>query len=764
MIINASVSSAGALAVALAGGAFTATGYAATASLGAGSLSITETRTTSKIAPAAAYLTATSISGFSLSTAPAGTDYEPEFHEITYIWTVRTSPLSLETPSILNLPTAWKDPNVACGKEVFFAFNDAGTYDVDLWAVDETGITGTATYQIVVAGADASYPTTDTICYSETDFTGAPSGASQVGSFAALQSAIDAKSASDDLRILFRGGTTIDIGDQIDTQSVASVALGSFGAGGRATVLIPWDTADTPIWSLIRSPTNDQKFYDLNLAGGWDAVRERGLPGVSPVAPNWARDTLFHRCKLTGLDQLYTPHAAGDILYGLSETEITEWRNFGLFGYAHSGGSKYYGFSACSIHQHEDAPQGANTGLADQAMSNSHGPVRLETAQNVYMGMCDFFSRNGWSGGFGYSTDQPCVRHNTNAVTGVHTVMDRCACEGGYQVIKMKGQNQAEPATAGNYVFDRLIVLGTPETETPIDCQYGGTTIRNMIAIETNVKKNSYGLNAGVVSFGIDPGEETTASQDSPVAVYNSTIISLLSTANNQDGDVLGTNENVEGIVNGYTVSTTTYSAFTNFTDNNNVWHAPNQDAPVTTFAPLDLATQIPGFAARFKGVLESSHAYFSNFASDVVDTASFTIAYSNLLDTSFNSTNQAYWQGLDAGDTKHAMNVSSGPGRMFAEDGKFSVSFDASVVTITNTSGETWASGAQFSLKLDQSSNQVAIDATYSITGQTIPLARPTSGSSAIGTGDTGRKAYDDFELTVRPASGADKGAVEAT
>jgi hypothetical protein len=61
----------------------------------------------------------------------------------------------------------------------------------------------------------------------------------------------------------------------------------------------------------------------------------------------------------------------------------------------------------------------------------------------------------------------------------------------------------------------------------------------------------------------------------------------------------------------------------------------------------------------------------------------------------------------------------------------------------------------------LDQSSNQVAIDSTYSITGQTIPLARPTTGSAAIDTGDTGLAAYDDFLGDVRPGTGNEKGAL---
>lgn len=757
------------VAISVTQGASEASGQVTTWGQGnLGNLLITPQRTTSLVAPAGVYLEATNLSGFNTSTAPVGTDYDPEFHEITFIWTIRGAPLSFETQ--LNLPSTWNNPNVAYGKEVFFAFSDAGTYDVDLWAVDRYGTTGVATHQIVNADADVVYAGADTICYSETDFIGKPTGATEVASLSALNAAIAARGSGAIIRVLFRGGATIDIGGRIVCGTTASTTFGSFG-GGRATVLSPENTNNEDTWALISSPSAEQKFHDLNLLGGWDAVRERGVPADSPVWRDYARDTLFHRCKISGHDSLYTAAGAGDALFAVSDTEITNWRNFGIFGYADNGGDKYFGLSGCAIYQHVDAPQGSFDGnYGDRILSNAHGPIRLEEAKRVYMGVCDFFSRDGWSQALGGTSDQPCVRHNSNGITGVFTVMDRCACEGGYQIIKMRGQDRSTQDVPGNFVFDKLLTVGTPETQFHIECHFGGTTIRNWLAVETDVPKNSYGLSSPMGSFGIDADEITAANQTSPVSIYSSTFLGFLTSANNRAGSVEPGNENLFGVGNGYAISGDADSGFQNFLDENNVEHFPNQNTPVLAEVAIDSTTPIVGFSPRFKGVLESLPAYFATLASDVVHGGTFTLPYSVLLDKDRNPTSQAYWLGRDVDDTQHAIYV-PGSGVSYAKNGDLTVSFGASFVTITNTSGTTWSGGGVYTLKLDHSSLKGTIDASHSVAAQVVPVARPQVGVGSAGRVTGGLVAEDAFDASPRPGrfipgapSGTPaKGAVEA-
>jgi len=769
MIINGSVSSAGALAVALAGGAFTVSGFDATASTNAGTLDIVLLDSTTLTAPAAVYFGVANQTGFSVSTADVDGIYEPLLHEITYIWTVRGSPLTLESPGNLNMPTVWKNPNLAYGPEASFVFNDAGTYDIDLWAVDETGVTGVDTYQVVVAAANTTYATTDTIVYSEgSTWTGEPSGATRVTTLAGLNSAIDAKGAAY-LRVLFNGGEAVTFTSQIDARNTLGIAVGSYGTG-RATLPLmknkeSWDS------HLVRpkSPGGDLKYYNINISGEYDAERERGHPGQSPFWRDAICDLMFHRVNFTGATLIGTTAAAGSCLVMFSEVDVTNWQDMGIYLQAATlTGTKYYAVINSAVHQNANAAQGAfANGLGDKVLSNVHGPMRAEQPDHLNLRCIDFFSRNGWSGGLGGSADQPCFRHNSNGVQGQYLTMDRCAMEGGYQVIKARGQDASTQDVPGNWVVDKLLTVGSPETQFHIECHFGGTTIRNWLAVETNVPKNSYGLLAGMGSFGIDTAEVLAVNQDSEVAVYNSTLISLLSTANNRAESSEPTNENVEGVVNGYTISGDVDDPFNNFTNDNNVEHFPNQNTAVTTFAPVDLTTNIAGFTARFKGVKNSLVTYQNNspgLPGDVTSpTGTLVLAYADFPDKDGATQDKAYWDAREAaGDTLHGMHI-GGVGRMFSYEGEFTVDFNASDITFTNTSGVTWGSGAYVQIKLDQSGNQAAIDTAYDVTGQTIPTGRPTTGSSAIGAGDTGRKAYDDFELTVRPASGADKGAVEA-
>ena len=111
--------------------------------------------------------------------------------------------------------------------------------------------------------------------------------------------------------------------------------------------------------------------------------------------------------------------------------------------------------------------------------------------------------------------------------------------------------------------------------------------------------------------------------------------------------------------------------------------------------------------------------------------------------------TNQAYWQGLS--DTNHTLK--RGGLYYTADNGDLVVSFDATTLTVTNTSGETWNSGTWY-LRLDRASQIPAMDTTYA-SPATIPLPRPDVGSGALNTGDGGRRPYDDFFGHVRPGLG---------
>ena len=735
-----------------------------------GSLTIQEVRSTSKIAPASCYFHASLPTGFSTEAAPAGTAYIPELHEITYIWTIRGAPLNLETSQALalNMPDAWKNPNVAYGPDACFTFNDAATYHVDLLAVDRDGNKGVATYEVVVGDADAAFSGSQTICYSESDFAGAPSGATQVVSRSSLNSAI-ATAGSVDLRILFRAGDSIDLGGQINATSATELSFGSFGSGARPIMSLRPATGANGHSDHFYDPPRDAgigvKLYDLEFAGGWDAAEERGIPGRDLHWRDHDIAVSYHRCGFTGMDGLSHPlrdTAGGNTLFSMNECSVTNWQNIGIYLGNHNGGDRYASFAFTSVFQDVDAAQGTSGATT---FANNLGPIRISGDYRVAMRGFDAFSRNGWSAGnsegYNSTADQPCLRLNSAVNADARYTLDRVACEGGYQSILLKDAGSKD-ALAGNYVFDKILTVGSPETNVHILSEFGGLTIRNWLAVETNVKKNSYGLQDGFGTFGVRNVESNTANTDSPVSIYNSTGLSLISTANLRNRFSVIGNDNVEHLLNGdsnHRVSDTEV-AFTNFTDENNVFHAPNQDTPDTGDAPIDTATGITGFTPRFKGALPSlPFIRYHTLSGAVADTGTLSIAYADLLDENGSATDQIYWQGRGASDDLDSIYVADVGYTLHANEGDFTVAFGASDVTITNTSGVVWANGSVYTLRLDRYNLWPAMDTTYSTTGQTIPTAALTSNSPAAVDGWIAEDTFDMSPRTGRHIPGAGPG-----
>ncbi len=692
------------------------------------------------VAPAAVFFGAVPGAGFKLSNPPVGTPYEPDKHEITYIWTVRNALLSFERAPHLNMPEAWKNANVYYGPEAAIVFNDAGTYDIDLWAVDRFGNVGQSSTQVLIANANARFSGNDTICYSETDFNGAPSGGTQVRSFAALQTAIANKSGSD-IRILFRAGNDFRnaITSQIDVHKNNITAFGSFGNGNKP-VLPLMKQAASPAAALFGIPRDEgeTKVYDLDLRGGWQATRERGYQGASPIWRDTNTDVLFHRCRLSGHNALNSQNRAGDCFFVWSDGEVTNWQNFGLYGFVNRGGVKRFAIIGSDLHQHEDARQGME---GDRNLSNAHGPVRIEDNDNLYLHVVDMFTRNGWSPGSGGTADQPCIRINSSGAANARTIADRCSFEGGYQIIKIRGQDvgTATPDVPGNHIFDKILTIGTPETQWHVDCTFGGCTFRNVYAFEANVPKYSQGIGQGMFVFGEDD-TVIPSNLDTPVSIYSSTFVSLLSSTNQRAVNT-SAQASIPGVFH--------VGNFNNFTAENNIEYMPNQNSP-SIADPVDITTPITGgrFGApvvtpRFKGSAESVAAI--EVTGD--GSSTLTLSYSQLVDPSGNATNQSYWQSREAaGSTMHFL-LAPNYAFMHAELGEINVAFNASNVTVTNTAG-TFGNGARVYVKLDQSDKLPGANQTHDITGQTVPAA------ALLGAANAGGEfvATDRFDTSPRP------------
>ena len=703
-------------------------------------------------------LTAGDPTKFRVSSAPADTPYEPWRHEITYIWRVRNTPLSFERAPHLNMPAEWKDANVYYGPEAVIVFDGAGTYHIDLVAVDRYGTVGEASEENIVVGtADAAFPGGATIAISDnSDFTGAPSGATTINlntsSWADVNNAILGRNNTN-TRVLMKAGVDfrgmIPVGSRFSLYQMysAQIAVGSFGGGDKP--ILPLCKAggsgsSEALFDVPRDQTGDAKFYDLDLRGGWQADRERGYQGGPPVYFDTNSDLLFHRVRISGQSIVTSQFRSGDCYFIWSDGEITNWMDMGIFGFASAGGNKRLAIIGSDIHQHENARNG---GGGKSASQNTHGPVRLEEPQNAHLHVVDLFSRNGWSG-----QDQPALRLNTNGILNTKTNHDRVACEGGWQVINNASENANAPDAPGNHVFDKLLTVGTADTSPAhFEGHHGGLTIRNHIAIEFNAAKRGNGLQR---FYKLTPDNFTVSDNlNTPISIYNTTMINLLTAANNQ----------ISFSSNPANVAQVVSSDFTTVTFENNVAYMPNQGTPDTA-TPVDLSTAMPGgvgggsLTPRFNGFAPS--IFHIDWTADGSNT--LTIPYANLPDKDGNATNQAYWQArVAAGSTQHFV---IRDGRWYADLGEISVSFGASAAVITKTTG-VFANGQNVVVKLDQSDALEPRNPANDLTGFTVPAATLLSAQNAGGTYvapdrlNTGPRAGSG--LSGAPAGSPQKGAV---
>ncbi len=550
-----------------------------------GSVSILTRQADHLFAPSAVWLEATNVSGFNVT--EGGTPvYDPSFHEITYVWTVRGQPLQpFSAPE--SMVAGWNNPNVMYGKKVAFHFAESGSYTVDLWAIDSAGTTGVAETTIVVqneAAADTRYSGTNTICFSSSgDFNGAPSGAQlvTVSSAGDISARTDATHSSPK-RFLFRRGDTFNNVSMFVRANAEY--FGAFGSGAKPVL------NENGSSSIFKTGSGSQHtFSDLDCRGRWDSTTETGTAlSTGPVffrTTSSAANILFSECVFDGFSLVEvtpgTDSAPGSMII-FADTFITNWRDYGLFSNVRDS-DKFLAVIGCRITQHVDALNGG----AKNGDFNTHGPIRLTRIKNVIYAQLDLFSRTGWSALSPDRADQPCIRHNSSPRANDNTaVFDRLVCEGGFKVIMLEGQNNNEQEYAGNHLLDRILAIGTAKTSTTFfSIEYGGTTLRNVLGIMPNVLEYHNNWQAAVV---LNINQFSSENANAPINHYNCTYVNLQSDANDKAGDWL----------------VQTVDDFTNVTQENNAILAPDIGAgAATALAPLDLSTPIPGVTPRYKGV-----------------------------------------------------------------------------------------------------------------------------------------------------------------
>lgn len=264
------------------------------------------------------------------ATGTTSTETSRPFHELEYRWDWDDD--ANETYS------GGKTGAVAC-----HVFDQPGTYTVALMVEEEDGSTASDTVSITVTNPDTVFATTDTICFSnDTDFTGAPTGATEVTT--ADFDAACATYLADGKRLLFKRGDTFtaSTGTTLDFNTSA-VSIGAFGTGtspdargiftNNPLVNVAFDGPPLRLGST-NNECLDTRVSDLEFAytGG-------GIVS-SLTTMDWrSENLLFYRCKAAGFVTMFNlGHEIPDLntidlnrYICVANGDYSDLRNYGVY-------------------------------------------------------------------------------------------------------------------------------------------------------------------------------------------------------------------------------------------------------------------------------------------------------------------------------------------------------------------------------------------------------------------------------------------------
>ncbi len=635
----------------------------------------------------------------------------------THVWVIEDSPLTYG--GVGNIPDVWKDPNIALGDEVVFVFPEATTYTIWLYVIDQSGNRARASTTVTPTSQDDEFPTTQTICLDPSaNYTGAPSGAQQVSTVSAMQTAVN--NATSQCRVLVARGS--DITDFALSNTDGDLKhVGAFGSGNRPILRPSYSTGH--VISVAGTSSTQFTTQDLDCRGLWDAATETGLPTNSVRSFGGSLEYLLHdNCRFDGFDFGVTPEgrSSGTVLATLHNTEVTNWRDYGV--YQQTNTSFELAEIGCDISQHADGRNGSHQIVGRNGLINMQGASRIASAAFFYTDMTSYFTRGGWSGG----TDQPCLRLNAEGGAGGKARIIRTTMEGGLQPFVTS--NGSAPNELDLWM-SAVLLVGAGKTSELALLYAGGGTYQNMIAAYTNAEGVTGVAQSVHLSMSGIPAD--TSNEAARVVVTHCTALNLRNTTN----DVLGDVPNI----------TNHGSYFSDYTEENCVEHAPNIDTPVDgnldSSGASGTGRDISGFSARYKGILPN---YDFITTGTGAGTSRLTLSYPS-------GTSQSYFQTREAaGDTKHAVWFDTGSQNFWAEAGDFSVTFNAGDIYLDKTSGN-WPSGS-FDVRLDRSGDLPADDLDSGYTGA-IPLPVP-DGLADDDTADI--IPFLDVEMKVRPGAGS--------
>lgn len=722
------------------GGSFTPPATPSGVNRGAATVSVTVGDL--NVAPAGVKVEVTATTGLAALDPPeSGTyeHYEGDFHQYTPIMWVRNGPLGPWSAPV-NKYAPHQDANIQIGQYVWFVFPDPGAYFIDGYVIDKNGDYNTITASVTIADPDNVFPTTQTICVSTAgNFADAPSGAQQVTSIAAMETAIAAN--TNPKRVLFRYGETHTDFSVTTPSGGRADYFGAFGtpAAGLPVLRPPQFSASNMLtFRSTNSAESDITVCNIRFRGYWNPDKELGFAGGSSMY--WRdKSSHFHvtayNLDISGLDQNITASSnAGSCNICIADCAIYNWQDYGIFGGANFELDDGIAIMGCRITQ---SPDSMNGGPKGDSLHNRHGPIRLARAGRAYITQNDLFSNNGWSGD---NDTQHCLRLQAagDPSAGTKAIVHRNVMENGYMIVSLEGENESAPNRPGNYRLEANLMIATARARAKGTSSYaGGTTWLNNIYIEPNEPTYSGG-STSVFSFNFSSSDNQDNNLSYPMMVSNNTHIGLLDATNEKT--VRSMTDNI--------------SAWAITEETANVREIPNGASPVSSHTNIDITSTFPDITPRYKGVTWSYQKPSGSTGTWANDDF-FTIPYSSIFIQDFRgeggsgaAVNQAYMQDvLSSGDNDHRMLLNGSFIHAEAGDFELDADSDASNLRVYNRSGGTLSGTYTLCIDRYHRYDTDGLGQYQYANPATVPTGRPTSGSTALTAGGSDY-AILDFDM----------------